>query len=100
MLAPGGLLLQQAIKRRSQMSHHLTRLMLENNMLPAATDPDLGQDSPDHASPSNLPADQDSAGTEHLHAHADNRLGGAHFDFDDSHSGQHHNFSPGSLPGE
>ena len=102
MLAPGGLLLQQAIERRSQLNQHLTRLMLENSVLPATAALECGtqavqQVSQENTSQTNVPVDHDTAVTEHpqSHAHAHSRPGDTHFHFDDL-----HNQRPSSLPGE
>ena len=86
MLAPGSLLLQQAIERRSQLNQHLTHLMLENSVLPAATDMHSGTQavqhvSQEHTNQASMPVNYGIADPEHLQSHAYSRPGDAHFHF-------------------
>ncbi|KAK7110909.1 E3 ubiquitin-protein ligase Zswim2-like [Littorina saxatilis] len=78
MLVPGGQLLQQAIKRRSQLSQHLTQLMLENNIQPVTAALEYSpQGDQDTVSLIPLSVDPGLAGL-----HASNPAGDSHFQFE------------------
>ncbi|XP_076461903.1 E3 ubiquitin-protein ligase Zswim2-like [Babylonia areolata] len=87
MVVPGGRLLQEAMERRSQLNQHLTQLMMENTLMPAAGSPTEGRD--DHDQQADLTPSSGHGGSA--------RAGNLHFLFDaPRHQGGAG--SPSSLP--